>query len=89
MVNGFKLAAQRKKALAIVGAIDAVALSKGINPHDQSGRILLAMLDWPESAWLSAAKMANVNPPSAETKALVVDVFRGRAKAPVQPVAVQ
>lgn len=83
MSNGFKLAAQRKKALALIGAIDAVALSRGINPHDQAGRILLSMLDWPESAWLSVAEKAGINPPSAETRAMVAQVYRGRATAPV------
>ncbi len=87
MSSGFKLAAQRKKALALVGAIDSTALSKDVSPFDQAGRIVLLLNEWKDSTWAALAKMANVNLPSLETRALVKAVYVGRANAPSQLVA--
>jgi hypothetical protein len=81
--EGFKLAAQRKKCLALVGAIDSVALSKDISPFDQAGRILMLLGEWKEPTWIALAKMAEVNLPSQETRAMVREVYRGRMKSPL------
>lgn len=82
--NGFKLAAQRKKCLALVGAIDACALTKDVSPFDQAGRIVMLLNEWKDSTWAALSKMAAVNLPSAETRAMVKEVYIGRMKAPIQ-----
>jgi hypothetical protein len=82
--TGFKLAAQRRKCLALVGAIDSTALSKDISPFDQAGRIVLLLNEWKDSTWAALSKMADVNLPSQETRAMVKEVYVGRASARVE-----
>jgi hypothetical protein len=72
------------KVLKLVAAIDRSAINQGIDPHGNAGQVLLAALGWGDAAWLQIARLANVNAPSPTTRALVIDVFRGRANAPIQ-----
>lgn len=81
--EGFKLAARRKKCLALCGAIDACVLSKGISPFDQAARIVLLLAEWKDSTWAALSKTAGVNLPSDVTRGMVAEVYRGRATAPV------
>lgn len=79
------------KALAMCAVIDANAIRQGIQPFDQAGRILLASDGWNDKTWEDIGE--NATKPngehyerkaiSPETRALVRDIYRGRATAPV------
>jgi hypothetical protein len=88
----FKLAAQRKKAMSLVGAIDSVALRKRIDPRGDAMRIVLLIDgEWKreEKPWLALSILAGVNPPSDETKAIVREHYAARVRAPRQEVRLQ
>ena len=90
--SGFKLAAQRKKAMSLVGALDSVALRKGTNPHADALKIVLLIdNEWRdnEKVWQALADQAQVNLPSVETRSIVRGIYEARAKAPVQEMAIQ
>ena len=85
MSNGYKLAAQRKRAMAIVGAIDAELLRQGVDIIDQAGKVVLLLLGWTDADWWNAAQCAGLKtPPSKETQGLVSHFYGLRAKAPLQ-----
>lgn len=89
-MNGFKLANQRKRALSLVGVIDAALLADHKNPIDQAGKALLALMTWTDDDWARAAKVARLGtPPSPETRAMVRQFFRDRAMAPLAPMVLQ
>lgn len=77
-------AARAKKVLAMVQVLDQQMLRQKRNPYDQAGLVVLASLGWVEGVWLVLAHKAGVNPPSDTTKEALRDVYRGRAKAPLQ-----
>ncbi len=83
--NGHKLANQMRKAMKLVAAIDRGLLSKGVDVYDQAGAILLASRDWSDSEWGRITKAAEVNPPSPETRRIVQQIYRDRAKTGVRP----
>ena len=83
--NGFKLAAQMRKAMALVARIDRELMTRGIDVYDQAGAILLASRDWTDSEWKRLAQAAEVHVPSAETRLIVQQIYRDRAKTGVSP----
>ena len=90
MANPHKLANQRKRAMALVGVIDAALLADHKNPIDQAGKALLALMTWTDEDWQRAAKVARLEtPPSPETRAMVRQFFRDRAMAPLGPMVMQ
>lgn len=87
--NPFADAGRARFVLAMAGVIDRNALAQHppINPFDQAGRIALAALGWDELTWKSIARRANpkrAKPPSAESRRMLIEVYRGRARAPLQ-----
>ncbi len=83
--NGHKLANQMRKAMKLVAVIDRGLLSKGVDVYDQAGAILLASRDWSDAEWQRLAEAAQVNPPSDETRRIVQQIYRDRAKTGVSP----
>jgi len=86
--NPFALNNRRKKVLAMVEVIDRAALRQDppLNPFDQAGRIWQAARDWSDAVWLQIAKQAGFKSdrtPGPETRAMLREVYEGRAKAPV------
>lgn len=88
--NPFATVNRQRKAIAMVAALDRNAIAQDISPFDQAGKILLASLDWSDEVWHRIAKnagFASKKTPGPETRDLVRDVYRSRAKAPIQKVA--
>lgn len=83
--NGFQWAARMRKAMALVGKIDSELLTRGIDVYDQAAAILLASREWTDAEWERLAKDAQVNPPSVETRKIVQQIYRSRAKSNVSP----
>lgn len=90
MANAYEERGRARKVLALVAAIDRGAINQGLSPYEHAGRIQLASLGWSDDHWALIARLASdstgrtVNPPSAETRRAVRDVYIERAKAPVQ-----
>jgi len=89
--NPWAIAGRQQKALAMAVVIDANAVNQGLSPFDQAGRILLASADWSDAIWEGIGERARKpngeryerKPVSEETRAMVRDIYRGRAQAPV------
>lgn len=86
-MTDFAAVSRQRKVLAMVAVIDADAVEKKrISPFDQAGRIWLASRDWSDATWLQIAKSAGYKSektPGQGTRAMVREVYEGRAKAPV------
>lgn len=87
--NPFADAGRARFVLKMVEVIDRNALAQQppINPFDQAGRIALAALGWDERTWKSIGRRANPKrskPPSAESRRMLIEVYRGRARAPLE-----
>jgi hypothetical protein len=87
--NPFADAGRARFVLAMAEVIDRNALSQKppINPFDQAGRIALAALGWDERTWKMIARRANpkrTKAPSSESKRALIELYRGRARAPLQ-----
>jgi len=84
--NPHARAGRMRKAIAMVGFIDQKALAKDLSPYDQAGRILLATHEWDDETWKTIGVGAGYEPKpvSEATREMVRDVYRGRARAPVQ-----
>lgn len=85
---------RREKALAMVVVIDANFIRQfpKLDPYDQGARIRLASFGWTDTQWEDIGENA-VKPDgthyerkdiSPETRALVREIYDGRAKAPAQ-----
>jgi hypothetical protein len=87
--NGFAAAGRMRKAIAMVGFIDRKAIDKGLSPYDQAGRILLVTREWDDATWETIGVGAGFKAKaiSQATREMVRDVYRSRAKAPLQQVA--
>lgn len=84
-MNPHERIARSKKVTAIVAAIDRSAINQRIDPFGNAGQILIAALGWTDDHWAQIARLANVNAASAQTRSLVVAVYRDRSrKAPLQ-----
>jgi hypothetical protein len=86
--NPFADAGRARFVLKMVEVIDRNALAQEppINPFDQAGRIALAALGWDERTWKSIARRANPKrskPPSPESRRMLIEVYRGRSRAPL------
>lgn len=87
--NGIAAAGRMRKAIEMVGFIDANAIRQGLSPYDQAGRILLATREWDDATWEAIGVGAGYKPKaiSVATRDMVRDVYRSRAQAPLQQVA--
>ncbi len=89
MSNPFKLAAQRKRAMALVAVIDA-ALPEGTDIIDQAGKVVMILIGWTEKDWANAARVAKLETiPSEDTRELVRGFYRQRANAALAPMVMQ
>lgn len=88
---------RRAKALAMAVVIDGNALRQNLSPFDQAGRILLASFEWSDGVWEAIGERA-LKPNgeyyerkaiSDETREMVRDIYRGRARAPLAPAGRQ
>ncbi len=91
MENGFKLAAQRKKAMALVGALDSMLLQQNVNPHCDALRVILIIdNEWKtEDPWLALADTAKVKPPGPGTKSIVRKIYADRVRKPLEKQVLQ
>lgn len=81
----FKRLAQLRKATALVARIDRELMVRGVDPWDQAGAVLLAMMTWTKGDWGRLAEAAEVHVPSIETQELVRSVYRDRSRKDVTP----
>lgn len=86
--NPFADAGRARFVLKMVEVIDRNALAQEppINPFDQAGRIALAALGWNDLTWKTIARRANPKrskAPSAESRRMLIEVYRGRSRAPL------
>lgn len=84
----FETMGRQRFVLKMVEVIDRNALAQDppINPYDQAGRIVLAALGWDDLVWKTIARRANPKrskSPSAKSRQMLIDVYRGRATAPI------
>lgn len=79
--NQFKRAAQIKKAWAIIDALDRLFRSSlGFDPFAQGFAIAHHLATWDAEKWASISVIAGANPPSDETKAIILDRYRSRGE---------
>ena len=81
------VANRRLKVLAMVAVIDRnfVKQNPSVDPYDQAGRIWQASRGWSDDVWLTIAQKAGYKskkPPGDKTRALVREIYEGRAAAP-------
>lgn len=87
--NSIANVGRMRKAIAMVAFIDRKALAKDLSPYDQAGRILLVTHEWDDATWETIGVGAGYKPKaiSAATREMVRDVYRSRARAPLQKAA--
>lgn len=79
---------RQKKVLAMVALFDALFVERypNLDPYDQAGRIADATREWTDEHWHQLAKRAgytSTKPPGETTRAMFVEVYRGRSRAPL------
>jgi hypothetical protein len=77
----FKASARERKCGRIVAHLDRAAELIGLKPHTaDAGLIADALASWGDAEWEASAREAGTNVPGEETRAMVVAVYRERAK---------
>lgn len=79
--NQYKVAAQAKKVMAMVEAIDKAALNSKptIHPFRNAGQILLALNGYSEANWNIVDKIAKLKTKSSwETRDMVINIYKDR-----------
>lgn len=77
--NLHKAQAQANKAARLVVAIDQLCLEGNIDPHADAEGVAEILLRWAPGHWASLAILHGINPPSAETQGIVLEVYASRA----------
>jgi len=77
--NPFEQVARERKIGRLVEQIDLELSAVGVDPRRDSSVVLPGLLKWEPSDWAKLAALAAVRPPSPETIAAVVEVYRRRA----------
>lgn len=75
-MSPFEHSARLAKVAKLVAALDVSLTGLGIHPF--SVEAARAVVDLDEAGWLAAARAAQVNAPSAQTRALVVELYEAR-----------
>lgn len=80
--NPWERSGRYRKILALISVIDRAASSprKGLHPVRDAARLAYLVSCWDDEHWAKAAICAGCKPPSLETRALVVEHLRERAK---------
>lgn len=82
--NPYERIGRLNKVHHLVNAIDQLARATGgwIDAHGDAHGIANVLRGWTAEQWACCAVLAGCRPPSAETRAAVVAVYRERAAEP-------
>lgn len=80
MTNIFEQAARDKKVRQLVAHFDSWVREATLNPHRDAAAVAEALMNMKAQSWAQHAIVCGVRPPSAETIAAVVVVYRERAR---------
>ena len=87
--NPFESAARTRKTAALVKQIDIWAMKVGIDPLGDAVRFAELLESLTDVEWLGLAMLADVRPPSHETRRMVVATISERGKTLPAPASVE
>jgi hypothetical protein len=78
--NVHERVARLNKVRALVGAIDRIAVERGVDPLRRPADVLTQLRKLSLLGWCEVADLAHVHPPSEATQALVLAEYERRAR---------